>query len=241
MVEHRNVTRLFTATESWIRFDDNDVWTLFHSFAFDFSVWEIWGALIHGGRLIVVPRSTMRSPQDFYALLCRERVTVLNQTPSAFSQLIAAQQESDIEHSLRYVIFGGEALNAGLLKGWFRDRRNVHARLINMYGITETTVHVTCCPLSSADAETPAASPIGRPIPDLNIYILDDRREPVAIGAPGEIYVGGAGVARGYLNRAGLTASPALLSRGIGFIGPGTLAAIGLTERSSISAATTSR
>jgi amino acid adenylation domain-containing protein len=143
MVEHRNVVRLFTATESWFRFDENDVWMLFHSFAFDFSVWEIWGALIHGGRLVVVPRSTTRSPQDFYALLCQERVTVLNHTPSAFSQHIAAQQESGEEHCLRYVIFGGEALNGGALKDWFRDGRNRHARLINMYGITETTVHVT--------------------------------------------------------------------------------------------------
>jgi amino acid adenylation domain-containing protein len=206
MVEHRNVTRLFTATQSWFRFDDTDVWTLFHSFAFDFSVWEIWGALLHGGRLVVVPRSTTRSPQDFYALLREERVTVLNHTPSAFSQLIAALQESDDEHSLRYVIFGGEALNAGALKGWFRDRRNRHTRLINMYGITETTVHVTYCPLNFVDSETRAASRIGRPIPDLNVYILDDHCEPVAIGHPGEIYVGGAGVARGYLNRPELTA-----------------------------------
>jgi non-ribosomal peptide synthetase component F len=191
MVEHRNVTRLFTATQRWFRFDDTDVWTLFHSFAFDFSVWEIWGALLHGGRLVVVPRSTTRSPQDFYALLREERVTVLNHTPSAFSQLIAAQHESDDEHSLRYVIFGGEALNAGALKGWFQDRRNLDTRLINMYGITETTVHVTYCPLNFADAEARAVSRIGRPIPDLNVYILDDHREPVAIGVPARFILAG--------------------------------------------------
>ncbi len=206
MVEHRNVVRLFTATEGWFHFDENDVWTLFHSFAFDFSVWEIWGALFYGGRLVVVPRPTTRSRQDFYQLLRKERVTVLNQTPSAFSQVIAAQEDTDDGHSLRYVIFGGEALNAGALKYWFRDLRNQNTRLINMYGITETTVHVTYYPLSPADSETQGSSRIGRPIPDLTFYILDDRGEPVPIGAPGEIHVGGAGVARGYLNRPELTA-----------------------------------
>jgi amino acid adenylation domain-containing protein len=206
MVEHWNVTRLFAATQSWFHFNKNDVWTLFHSFAFDFSVWEIWGALIHGGRLVVVSRSTARSPQKLHRLLRQEKVTVLNQTPSAFSQLVAAQEESDQQHSLRYVIFGGEALNAGALKGWLDDPRNRHTRVINMYGITETTVHVTYCALNAADAKAQGMSRIGRPIPDLNFYILDRHREPVPIGAAGEIYVGGAGVARGYLNRPELTA-----------------------------------
>jgi non-ribosomal peptide synthetase component F len=167
-------------------------------------------------------------------LLCQERVTVLNHTPSAFSQLIAARLESGEEHCLRYVIFGGEALNGGALKDWFRDGRNRHARLINMYGITETTVYVTYYALSPADSETQGSSRIGRPIPDLKFYILDDRGEPVPIGAPGEIHVGGAGVARGYLNRPDLTAerfirSPFVDGDRLYPTGPGILAGIGPT------------
>jgi amino acid adenylation domain-containing protein len=206
MIEHRNVVRLFAATERWFQFDRKDVWTLFHSFAFDFSVWEIWGALFYGGRLVVVPQLTTRSPREFYNLLVKERVTVLNQTPSAFSQLIAAQGEGKGEHRLRYVVFGGEALEAATLKPWFQDRRNRDTRMINMYGITETTVHVTYYPLESVDTELPGGSRIGRPIPDLRFYILDRHGEPTPIGVPGEIYVGGGGVARGYLNRPDLTA-----------------------------------
>lgn len=207
MVEHANVTRLFAATQSWYRFDESDVWTLFHSFAFDFSVWEMWGALLLGGRLVVVPHLTSRSPQDFYRLVCSEGVTVLNQTPTAFRQFIAAQQETPgLQHRLRSVIFGGEALDLAELKPWYVDPRNSRAELVNMYGITETTVHVTYRPLVPADADHPGPSPIGKRIPDLRTYILDAARRPVPIGVVGELYVGGAGVARGYLNRPELTA-----------------------------------
>ncbi|MFN5684364.1 non-ribosomal peptide synthetase, partial [Bradyrhizobium sp.] len=206
MVEHRNVARLFHATEHWYQFGPADVWTLFHSYAFDFSVWEIWGALLYGGRLVVVPQLTARSPDDFYRLLCRERVTVLNQTPSAFRQLIAAQAEAVETHHLRTVIFGGEALEPAALKPWYRREANQATSLINMYGITETTVHVTYYALQAADADRHGASPIGQPIPDLKVYILDAYGEPAPIGVAGEICVGGAGVARGYLNRPELTA-----------------------------------
>ncbi|MFN4934007.1 non-ribosomal peptide synthetase, partial [Bradyrhizobium sp.] len=190
----------------WYQFGPADVWTLFHSYAFDFSVWEIWGALLYGGRLVVVPQLTARSPDDFYHLLCRERVTVLNQTPSAFRQLIAAQAEAVETHHLRTVIFGGEALEPAALKSWYRREANQATSLINMYGITETTVHVTYYALQAADADRHGASPIGQPIPDLKVYILDAYGEPAPIGVAGEICVGGAGVARGYLNRPELTA-----------------------------------
>src|SRR5262249_15170511 len=206
MVEHANVARLFSATQEWFHFDRNDVWTLFHSFAFDFSVWEMWGALLHGGRLVVIPSLISRSPEEFYELVCAQGVTVLNQTPSAFRQFIGAQARSASRHRLRYVIFGGEALEAAMLRPWYERSENGGARLINMYGITETTVHVTYRPMQSVDAHKPGASPIGRRIPDLRIYILDGRGEPAPIGVAGEIYVGGAGVARGYLNRPELTA-----------------------------------
>ncbi|PKA73027.1 arthrofactin-type cyclic lipopeptide synthetase B [Pseudomonas baetica] len=206
MVEHRNVVRLFSATHDWFNFNPQDVWALFHSFAFDFSVWEIWGALAFGGQLLLVPQAVSRSPDDCYALLCRSGVTVLNQTPSAFRQLIAAQGRSPLQHSLREVIFGGEALEPGLLKPWYARVGNAGTRLVNMYGITETTVHVTYRPLAAADAQRVGRSPIGVGIPDLQLYVLDTQREPVPAGVVGELYVGGAGVARGYLNREALTA-----------------------------------
>ena len=209
LVTHANVMRLFTATDAWFHFGPQDVWTFFHSHAFDFSVWEIWGALIHGGRVVVVPYAVSRSPEAFHALLVRERVTVLNQTPSAFRNLIRADAASGIEASalsLRYVVFGGEALELQMLRPWFERHGDVRPQLINMYGITETTVHVTYRPIALADLERNAGSVIGRPIPDLQLHVLDAARQPVPVGEVGEIYVGGAGVARGYLNRPELTA-----------------------------------
>jgi len=206
MVEHRQVARLFSATEHWFGFNRNDVWALFHSFAFDFSVWEIWGALLHGGQLLIVPQLLSRSPDECYTLLCEAGVSILNQTPSAFRQLLAAQGDSPQAHSLRQVIFGGEALEPGMLKPWYARAINAGTQLVNMYGITETTVHVTYRALEAADAQLVGVSPIGGPIPDLQLYVLDAHHEPLPVGVVGELYVGGAGVARGYLNRDGLTA-----------------------------------
>jgi amino acid adenylation domain-containing protein len=205
LVEHRQVTRLFTSTKDWFAFGPEDVWTLFHSFAFDFSVWEMWGALLHGGRLVVVTPEVARSPGEFYALLCEEGVTVLNQTPSAFGQLIGAQGENGAPHRLRTVVFGGEALDTSALRPWFARPVNGATELVNMYGITETTVHVTHRVVTEADTGS-AVSPIGGPLPDLTVYLLDEQGNPVPAGEVGELYVGGAGVARGYLNRPELTA-----------------------------------
>ncbi|MGO4851117.1 amino acid adenylation domain-containing protein, partial [Inquilinus sp. 2KB_12] len=205
LVSHRNVLRLFAATEFWFGFDDQDVWPLFHSYAFDFSVWEIWGALLHGGRLAIVPFAVSRSPDQFRALLAREGVTVLNQTPSAFQQLqeeVLRQPEAP-PLALRLVIFGGEALSRPMLEPWFEAHGDSVPTLVNMYGITETTVHVTYAPLLARDL---VASPIGRAIPDLGIYVVDAGLRPVPAGVPGELYIAGAGLARGYLNRPGLTA-----------------------------------
>jgi amino acid adenylation domain-containing protein len=207
LVSHYNVVRLFQATQTWFRFDDQDVWTLFHSFAFDFSVWEIWGALLHGGQLIVVPYFVSRTPEAFYNLLIRARVTVLNQTPSAFHQLIQADENAGKnELNLRWIIFGGEVLDFQSLRPWFDRHGDERPILVNMYGITETTVHVTYRPISQRNLAAKGVSAIGIPIPDLQVYLLDTHRQVVPIGVPGEIYVGGAGVARGYLNRPDLTA-----------------------------------
>ncbi len=206
LISHRNVVRLFSATQPLFGFGSLDVWTMFHSSAFDFSVWELWGALFYGGRVVVVPFGISRSPPDFYRLLQKEGVTVLNQTPSAFRQLIRAEQSAAAPGglALRYVIFGGEALDLNSLKPWFDRHGDRKPQLINMFGITETTVHVTYRSLSAADLG--AGSMIGKPIPDLQVYLLDEQQRPVARGEPGEIYVGGAGVARGYLNRPELNA-----------------------------------
>jgi amino acid adenylation domain-containing protein len=208
LITHYNVTRLLDATNSWFHFDQNDVWTLFHSYAFDFSVWELWGALLYGGRLVVVPYGVSRSPEIFYRLLSTERVTILNQTPSAFSQLIQVDQSliTPQELALRLVIFGGEALDFRSLKSWFDRHGDQSPQLVNMYGITETTVHVTYRPLNAADLSTHRGSFIGVRIPDLELYVLDQNQNLVPVGVPGELYVGGSGVGRGYLNRPELTA-----------------------------------
>ncbi len=207
LVTHRNVIRLFTQTEHWYGFNAADVWTLFHSYAFDFSVWEIWGALLYGGKLVVVPYLVSRSPSAFYELLVAEQVTVLNQTPSAFRQLIWAEVANETKQklNLRYVIFGGEALELQSLKPWFDQHGDEKPLLVNMYGITETTVHVTYRPIKSVDLSKGLASVIGVPIPDLQLYVLDENLKPVPPCVSGEMFIGGAGVARGYLNRPELT------------------------------------
>ncbi|QWI14266.1 non-ribosomal peptide synthetase [Bacillus mycoides] len=208
MIEHHNIIRLFKSTDCWYQFNEKDTWTLFHSYAFDFSVWEIWGALLYGGKLVVVPYWISRSPKDFYQLLVKEEVTVLNQTPSAFRQLIQVCEQEDENKNLqlRYVIFGGEALEPISLLPWFQRYGEKKPQLINMYGITETTVHVTYYPITQDDVQHASRSNIGKRIPDLEVYILDAYQQPVPIGVDGELYIGGAGLARGYLNRPELTA-----------------------------------
>ncbi|WP_121643203.1 amino acid adenylation domain-containing protein [Bacillus vallismortis] len=209
MIPHQNVTRLFAATDHWFHFSSDDIWTMFHSYAFDFSVWEIWGPLLHGGRLVIVPHHVSRSPESFLRLLVKEGVTVLNQTPSAFYQMMQAEREQpDLGQalSLRYVIFGGEALELSRLEDWYNRHPENRPQLVNMYGITETTVHVSYIELDREIAALRANSLIGCGIPDLGVYVLDERLQPVPPGVAGEMYVSGAGLARGYLGRSGLTA-----------------------------------
>lgn len=207
VVTHGNVARLLEATAPWFAFGAQDVWTLFHAYGFDFSVWEMFGALAHGGRLVVVPPAVSRAPDEFLDLLVSERVTVLNQTPSAFRGLMQAalSRPEKPDLALRTIIFGGEALDVAALAPWYA-RFGTQARLVNMYGITETTVHVTYRPLAPEDVRSPHRSPIGIPIPDLSLHLLDDRLDPVPVGTPGELCVGGAGLAAGYLGRPALTA-----------------------------------
>nr|WP_314483498.1 non-ribosomal peptide synthase/polyketide synthase [uncultured Pseudomonas sp.] len=206
LLSHANVTRLLSATQGVFTFGPSDVWTLFHSYAFDFSVWELFGALCTGGRLVIVPYYISREPQAFHQLLCDEQVTVLNQTPTAFRQLLPVACSSQQPLALRWVIFGGEALDVSSLRPWYERFGSSQTTLVNMYGITETTVHVTFRALSPSDLDAKVQSPIGRPLNDLSWYLLDSQLQPVPQGCAGELYIAGAGLARGYHGRAGLTA-----------------------------------
>jgi amino acid adenylation domain-containing protein len=206
-ISHGNVARLFDATQHWYGFGPGDVWSQFHSYAFDVSVWEMWGALSHGGCLAVAPSWVSRSPEAFRDLLVRERVTVLCQTPSAFGQLIAVDgQAADGALALRYVVLAGEALEPASLVPWFARHGDAAPLIVNMYGPTETTVYVTYRPITAAEATAGAGSMIGPPVPDLYGLVLDEGGRVVPDGLTGELHVGGAGVSRGYWNRPELTA-----------------------------------
>ena len=184
------------------------MWTQWHSLAFDVSVWEIWGALLHGGRLVVVPESVVRSPEDFHALLVAEQVSVLSQTPSAFYALQTAdalQPELGRQLKLETVVFGGEALEPQRLGTWVDNHPGL-PRLINMYGTTETTVHASFREIVDGDVDS-TVSPIGVPLAHLGFFVLDGWLRPVPAGVVGELYVAGAGVGCGYWRRAGLTGS----------------------------------
>ncbi|MET7418861.1 amino acid adenylation domain-containing protein [Dactylosporangium sp. NPDC005555] len=205
LVAHEHVLRLLAACDEHMTFGPDDVWTLFHSYAFDFSVWELWGALLHGGRLLVVPQWATRAPDVFAELVQTGGVTVLSQTPSAFGQVSAALLARGGGTALRYVVFGGEALNHAALRPWVAAHGDEQPELINMYGITETTVHVTFRRVRETDLAE-HASLIGPPLHDLSLYLLDGSHHPVGPGVPGEIFVGGDGVTHGYVANPALTA-----------------------------------
>src|SRR5277367_5463054 len=207
-IPHRNVTRLLETLDADLELAAGQVWTQAHSLAFDFSVWEIFGALLHGGRLVVVPESIVRSAEDFHAVLVAEQVNVLSQTPSAFYALQAADAvspELGRQLTLAAVVFGGEALEPQRLGAWLDGHPN-SPRLINMYGITETTVHASFREIVGGDVES-SVSPIGVPLGHLGFFVLDGWLRPVPAGVVGELYVAGAGLGYGYVGRAGLTSS----------------------------------
>ncbi|MFD7783790.1 amino acid adenylation domain-containing protein [Streptomyces nojiriensis] len=204
-IRHRNVLSLFDAAASWFDFRAADVWTLFHSYSFDFSVWEMWGALLHGGRLLCVPALLRIDGAGFAAMLAEEQVTILNIVPSVFRHLLAGRAVP--AGALRRVVFGGEALDATSVADWLvrQDPRH-RPEVVNMYGITETTVHVTYRRVIEADlCRDEPGTLIGRPLAHLGIRLLGPDGSPVPAGEPGEIVVSGAGVAAGYLGRPGLT------------------------------------
>ncbi|MFE4577314.1 amino acid adenylation domain-containing protein [Streptomyces chartreusis] len=219
VVSHHNVVRLFHDATARFGLGRDDVWALFHSFAFDFSVWEIWGALLHGGCLVVVPHEVARSAPDLLELLVRERVTVLSQTPSAFDEFnrVDAEQPRPAELALRLLVFGGETLDFRSVADW--SERHPGTRLVNGYGPTETTIFATFMEVPAELADRRAPSLIGRGLVDLRIHVLDAALNPVPPGVTGELYVAGDGLTRGYLGCPGLSASRYVASP---FDGPGT-------------------
>ncbi|MEV4121680.1 amino acid adenylation domain-containing protein [Micromonospora sp. NPDC049645] len=209
MVEHRNLVSLLGSTSARFGFGPDDVWTLFASLAFDVSVWEMWGALLHGARLVIVPNEVRRSPAAFHALLAQEEATVVNLTPAAFRQLSRYEEDTAPApvRTLRWLIFAGESLTPGMLGPWIRRHGDEQPGLVNMYGITETTVHSTWRRIVTADLAEAEASLIGLPLESWTTVVLDPHGRAVVPGEPGELYVGGAGVARGYVGRPDLTAA----------------------------------
>ncbi|MEV6054501.1 amino acid adenylation domain-containing protein [Streptomyces sp. NPDC052107] len=206
VVSHGNVLALLGNTLPLFDFTPSDRWTIFHSHSFDFSVWELWGPLLTGGTGVCVPADVARSPEDFIEFLDGEKITVLNQVPSMFRALVRARQDSpDSARSLRYVIFGGERVDLVAVQDFLAQNDRVRPVVVNMYGITEITVHATFKVLDEEDLRGPCASPIGRELPHLRIDIRDAEGNPSADGEPGEMWVTGPSVALGYLNRPELT------------------------------------
>lgn len=200
LVSHRSVQALLGAVEDEFALTGADVWSFFHSFAFDFSVWEAWGALLTGARVHVISHETSRSPEAFIGEINAQGITVLSQTPSAFGQLMAGDRLQPIGTKLRLIIFGGEALDTRALLPWFDRHPETQCRLINMFGITETTVHVTAKEIRRYHALQGTRS-VGKPIDGWRAYVLGPDRSLLPPGIDGEIYVGGSGVALGYHNR----------------------------------------
>ncbi|MDT7754042.1 MAG: hypothetical protein QOD96_7704, partial [Pseudonocardiales bacterium] len=219
-IAHRNVTQMLESLDA--QMPAAGVWSQCHSLAFDFSVWEIWGALLRGGRLVVVSESVARSPDDFHDLLVAEQVSVLSRTPSAFYALQtvdALRREQGRQLRLEVVVFGGEALEPQRLRAWLHDHPR-SPRLINMYGITETTVHATFREITAGDIDS-HGSPIGVPLAHLGFFVLDGWLRPVPPGVVGELYVAGAGVGVGYIGRAELTATRFVACPFVGAQAPG--------------------
>ena len=204
-ITHHNVTRLLESLD--VEVSPGQVWSQWHSLAFDVSVCEIWGALLSGGRLVVVPESVARSPEDFHALLVKEQVAVLSQTPSAFYALQTADglaPELGRQLNLQAVIFAGEALEPQRLRSWVDNHPGL-PRLLNLYGTTETTVHASFREIFPADLDSPA-SPIGVPLAQYAFFVLDAWMQPVPPGVVGELYVAGGGAGLGYWQRPGFDA-----------------------------------
>ncbi|WP_167229049.1 non-ribosomal peptide synthetase [Massilia rubra] len=200
MVAQRNIVTLVRRATSLFGLDHNDVWTLFHSVCFDVSVWEMFGALLSGAHLVIVPRELAADSHGLLDLIQKNRVTLLCQPPSAFYLLADTMLQAERPTALRYIILGGEAIKPENFLSWRDDM----PAIVNGYGITETTVYSTFHMLSRLDILDRSRS-IGRPVPGTYVYILDDERGLCPAGVVGELYIGGLGVGNGYLGSPDLT------------------------------------
>ncbi|MDO6470697.1 non-ribosomal peptide synthetase/type I polyketide synthase [Maribacter sp. 1_MG-2023] len=201
-LEHRNIVSLFVNDEPFYDFNDTDVWTMFHSYCFDFSVWEMYGALLFGGKLIIPSKEVIKDPYEFMSLVIKEKVTILNQTPSSFLNIMGSLPTEDVDLNLRYVIFGGEALFPKYLEKWYRKFPSI--QFVNGYGITETTIFTTFNIIDDEDIRTNISN-IGNCISTLSSHVVNTNNQLQPIGVIGELCISGHGLARGYLNRPELT------------------------------------
>jgi fengycin family lipopeptide synthetase B len=205
-ISHKNVLSLFESCEKvFSNLNEKDKWVLFHSFAFDYSIWEIWGCFYFGAELLIIDKELTSNFEPFYKEICEKNITVLNQTPSAFNYFSREAVNSNLNHNLKYLVLSGEALDISLLEKWFEKFGDKNTEIINSYGITETTVFVTFRKIFLEDLEKKSRSPIGTPLPHLTCYVLDKNKNILPNGVSGELFVGGLGVSSGYLNRDELT------------------------------------
>ena len=200
MVSHGNVAGLFDYFQSRFGFGPDDAWSQFHSCAFGFSIWEIWGAFRHGGRLVTVPPAARTDPTVLREFLAAEAVTILSQTPAAFRQLLLHPAFHSLDGlALRLIALSGEALPASDRQRWFATHGSGGPVLIDTYALTETGGQVSCREYRSADGE----ASLGDPLPGVELRVLDESLRPAIAG---ELFVGGPGVSLGYLGDAETTA-----------------------------------
>ena len=198
-VTQGNLSNLFIGTASNFDFRSDDRWILAHSYGFDFSTWEIWGALLNGASLYIPERIEVRDSFKFYDLLIKENISILNQTPKAFENIILVGESKPKLNGVRYLVFGGDKLNINKIAEW--QTKNPKVKAVNMYGITETTVHVTFKELG-----TDKYSNIGNPLAGYAVSLRNKIGLSVPDGFIGELYVEGNGVCNGYFNKKELTA-----------------------------------
>jgi len=193
-VTNSNLSNLFQGSLTKFNFNSDDHWIMAHSYGFDFSTWEIWGALLNGSTLYIPKRMSVKDSFKFYDILLKEKITVLNQTPKSFDNLMLVGESSSQLIDLKYLIFGGDKLNIQKIEAW--QAQNDHVTMVNMYGITETTVHVTYKEIKAGKF-----SNIGSPLPGYSIHLKNEQNKDVPNGFIGEIIVEGKGVCRGYYKK----------------------------------------
>ena len=198
-VPHRAVNRLVCNT-NYVQLESCDRVAQASNTSFDAATFEIWGSLLHGARLVIIPQNVVLSPQHFAACIREQEISVLFLTTALFNQLASVVPQA--LKNLRHLLFGGEAVDPKSVKAVLKN--GSPQRLLHVYGPTESTTFSSWYLVQDIPEETTNV-PIGRPISNTQIYLLDSKLQPVPVGTPGELYIGGDGLARGYLNARELT------------------------------------